>query len=60
MGIQFIKNREGDLIPFDITRIERAIEKASQAINQFDTSFVDEIAKKVLGKMKEILLNSEE
>ncbi|NUJ98006.1 ribonucleoside-diphosphate reductase subunit alpha [Candidatus Gracilibacteria bacterium] len=60
MIIKFIKNRDGDLIPFDITRIERAIEKASQAAKQFDIDFIDDISQKVVHTMKEILINSEE
>jgi hypothetical protein len=39
------------MFPFDITRIERAIEKAAEASNHFDISFVDAIALEVLADL---------
>jgi anaerobic ribonucleoside-triphosphate reductase len=32
MKIKYIKTREGDLVPFDRTRIERVIEKAAESV----------------------------
>lgn len=55
MRIKVIKNREWDFIPFDRTRIERAIEKAAEAINVSDFTFVDIVAEKVVFKLKEYL-----
>ena len=45
MEVKFIKNRDGDLVPFDMSRIERAIEKAAQATKYIDTSFIETITK---------------
>ena len=62
MNINIIKTRKGDLVPFDISRIERAIEKAGEAIKIDDLSFVDNIALKVVEKLTNyiICLESEE
>jgi ribonucleoside-diphosphate reductase alpha chain len=51
MWIKYVKNRDWDMFPFDITRIERAIEKAAEASNHFDISFVDAIALEVLADL---------
>lgn len=43
MKIKFIKNREWDVIAFDRTRIERAIEKASEWVHQLNFDFIDTV-----------------
>ncbi len=53
MEFQVIKNREGELIPFDITRIERAIEKAAESVGRSDMSFVDELLERVVDELYE-------
>lgn len=60
MTIKYIKNREGDIIPFDISRIERAIEKAFESLGNFDKVLVDSIAMKVLSDMEAKLVAKEE
>jgi len=60
MTIKYIKNREGDIIPFDISRIERAIEKAFESLGNFDKVLVDSIAMKVLSDMEAKLVGKEE
>lgn len=49
--LKVIVTREGDLVPFDISRIERAIEKAAESANHNDLSFVDDIADMVTDKL---------
>lgn len=51
MWIKYVKNRAWDMFLFDISRIERAIEKAAEATNYFDTSFVDSVAVEVLSDL---------
>ena len=57
--IKVILTREGDLIPFDISRIERAIEKAAESCNHKDLTFVDKITEKVIANLSEKILESE-
>jgi len=59
MKIKFIKNRDGDLIPFDRTRIERAIEKAAEAANHNDFSFIEDISLEIEEVLKNILISGE-
>ncbi len=51
MWINYVRNRDGDLLPFDLTRIERAIEKAAEAVWYFDKSFVDHLASEILADL---------
>lgn len=53
MAIKFIKNREWDLIAFDKSRIERAIEKAWESAKVMDFSFVDEVCEAVVVDLEE-------
>jgi len=48
MKIKVIKNRDGDMIPFDKTRIELAIEKASEQAGYSDLSFIDSLSDKII------------
>lgn len=59
MKIKFIKNRDWDLVFFDRTRIERAIEKAAEAANRNDFSFIDTLVDDILESLKNILISSE-
>ncbi|MDD5769469.1 MAG: ribonucleoside-diphosphate reductase subunit alpha [Candidatus Gracilibacteria bacterium] len=59
MKIKFIRNRGGDLIPFDRTRIERAIEKAGEVANYSDFKFIDSLADEIIEYLSNILLNSD-
>ncbi len=59
MKIKYIKNREWDLIVFDRTRIERAIEKASQNAWKIDLSFIDSIVDNIVGELEEISFSSD-
>ncbi len=60
MKIKFIKTREGDLVAFDRTRIERVIEKAAEAIWKRDFSFIEPITDKIIVNLKKILSNKKE
>jgi len=57
--LKVIATRRGDLVPFDMSRIERAIEKAAQSCGYNDVSFVDDIAEKVVNELEAIVVNSE-
>jgi len=59
MKPKVIKTREGDLINFDRTRIERVIEKAAEVVWTVDLSFVEDVTDKVIENLKEFLINSE-
>ena len=54
-----ILTRNGDLVPFDISRIERAIEKAAESANHNDLSFVDEIAVQAVNRLAELMMESD-
>jgi hypothetical protein len=54
MEIKFIKNREGDLIPFDMSRIERAIEKAAEAAKYSDVEFLPNMVQKIMEETDQI------
>lgn len=59
MEIKFIKNRDWDLVHFDKTRIERAIEKAAEAVRHSDMDFIDMVTDDVLSEIKDFIINSE-
>lgn len=53
MWVKVIKTRDGELVPFDVTRIERAIEKAAESMKYTDVKFVEEIAGKIVTHFSE-------
>ena len=57
MKIKFIKTREGDLVPFDRTRIEIVIEKAAESVWMVDLSFVEDITDLIIENLKVTLSN---
>lgn len=59
MKIKVIKTRSWDLVPFDRTRIERAIEKAAEQVWYTDFSFIENITDEIVSKLKNVILNSE-
>jgi transcriptional regulator NrdR family protein len=59
MELKVIKTRDGDLIPFDRTRIERVIEKATESVGVVNPSFVDTITDSVLERLVDFLVTSE-
>ena len=54
-----ILTRTGDLVPFDLSRIERAIEKAAESANYNDMSFVDELSGEVLSRISDMMIETE-
>lgn len=59
MKIKVIKNREWDMIPFDKSRIDRAIEKWAEHAWYSDFSFIDAIWDKVVARLKDIIISFE-
>ena len=59
MKLKVIKTREGDLVNFDRSRIERVIEKAAEAVWEITIWFVDEVTDKVIDRLKEFLINTD-
>lgn len=59
MKIKFIKTREGDLVKFDRTRIERAIEKAALSAGKHNFDFVDSIVDCAINKLSEHIPQSD-
>lgn len=57
MKIRVIKTRDGDMIPFDRTRIERAIEKAAEKVGRNDMSFIEPIVGDIVEELKNMLLS---
>lgn len=61
MTVEKIRRRDGEIIPFDRTRIERAIELACDAIGMTDKSFIpavtDEVVKDLNNIYGEIFVN---
>ena len=53
MEIKFIKTRDGDLVPFDRTRIENVIEIAATCVWKIDLTFVEEITDIVIVKLED-------
>ncbi|MGB2111300.1 MAG: ATP cone domain-containing protein, partial [Patescibacteria group bacterium] len=60
MLVKVIRTRDGELVPFDVTRIERAMEKAAESMGLKDLGFVDEIAENVVEKLNEYIENNTE
>ncbi len=60
MKIKVIKTRKWDLVPFDKSRIERAIEKAAEASGHPDFSFIEDVVEKIEEELKHIILSSDE
>lgn len=60
MLVKVIRTRDGELVPFDVTRIERAIEKWAESIWVKDLNFVDEIAENVVANLNEYISNNED
>ncbi len=59
MVLKVIKTREGELVPFDRTRIERVIEKAVESVQTGDLNLVEEVCDKMLIKLEAQALASE-
>ena len=59
MKLKVIKTREGDLVNFDRTRIERVIEKAAESVWNVDLLLVEEVTDRVIEKLKEFLISSD-
>ena len=59
MPLESIKTRDGDLTHFDASRIERAIEKAAEAVWYKDLSFVDGVTNAVVARLENISHNEE-
>lgn len=57
MDLKVIKTREGDLVNFDRSRIERVIEKAAEAVWKIDLEFVDDVTDKVIEYLSEKKVN---
>jgi ribonucleoside-diphosphate reductase alpha chain len=61
MPVEKVRRRDGEVIPFDRARIERAIELACDAIGQTDKSFIpaitDEVVKDIERVYGEIFVN---
>lgn len=57
--VRVIITRDGDIVPFDISRIERAIEKAAESAKYNDMSFIEELSKDIVIKLQEIQLEGE-
>ena len=57
--IKVIVTREGDLVPFDVSRIERAMEKAAESAKHNDLTFIDDIADTVLDNLISVVVDSE-
>lgn len=56
MKIKVIKNREWDLIPFDRSRIERAIERAWESIGMKELAFIDDMVTDIVQTMADIVI----
>lgn len=52
MSIKHLKNRNGDVIDFDRTRIERAVEKTLESLKREDEDFVLQITDKVIEELE--------
>jgi len=59
MKLKVIKTRESDLVLFDRSRVERAIEKAAEASNVLDIAFVELVTDNVIQKLEDHLVSSE-
>ncbi len=59
MKLKVIKTREGDLVNFDRTRIERVIEKAAESVWSIKLSFIEDVTDRVIDRLKEFMINSD-
>ncbi len=59
MPLESIKTRDGDMVHFDPSRIERAIEKAAESVWHKDLSFVDWVTNAVTWRLESITQNEE-
>lgn len=59
MKIKVIKTRDWDLVNFDRTRIEIAIEKAWESAGEHDMNFVEIVTDKVIENLKKRLIKSD-
>lgn len=59
MKLKVIKTREGDLVNFDRSRIERVIEKAAESVRELNLSFVDDVTDRVIENLRDFLINSD-
>ena len=57
--LKLVVTRSGDVVPFDVSRVERAIEKAGEVAGYNDFSFVDDLSQKIMNALADILLSSE-
>ncbi|MCP4524267.1 MAG: ribonucleoside-diphosphate reductase subunit alpha [Candidatus Gracilibacteria bacterium] len=60
MTLKVIKTRDGELVPFDISRIERVIEKAAEAQKISDTNFVEEVVSDMVERLEIMVSGKEE
>jgi len=56
MKIKVVKTRDGDLVPFDISRIERAVEKAAESAGKNDFSFIDDLTADIQSQLSELAM----
>lgn len=59
MKLKFIKTREGDLVKFDKTRIERAIEKAAESAGVTQLDFIESVTDCAAVKLSENMPHSD-
>ena len=59
MKIKLVKTRDFDMIPFDRSRIERAIEKAAEQVWYSDFTFIENLVDDVIYSLEEIILSSD-
>ncbi len=57
--LKIIKTRSWDIAPFDITRIERAIEKAAEKVNYKELTFVESLSEEVENSLLDIIIEHE-
>ena len=59
MKIKLIKIRNWDMVSFDRSRIERAIEKATEVIWSIDYTFIDAVVDNIINEIKKRILSSD-
>jgi len=52
MPIDKVRKRNQELVPFDRTRIERALEKACEAVGQKEIGFIPDLTNKIMEDLK--------
>lgn len=57
--LKLIKNRSWDMVNFDHSRIERAIEKAAEVVNYKDMAFIDPLAVEIEKDLVNMMMKSE-